>query len=196
MMLFDSMEELMKTIKSIIILTMVTIFTTTTYAAEVPRESVPCYTTNDSIIVAENLIGDILTEVQNGLGYADARAKSNVIIFNAWLNGQICGFSYGELVDIANNAIWQYRDMYLRPDFYINNIERVKTIIAPVIEDYKSGKITYTEAEFNARIAIYQSVNPAFNPDVEFAKYTCYRDIPSVDSSLLIIARKLLLENE
>lgn len=181
----------MKTIKSII---MVTIFTTTTYAAEVPRESVPCYTTNDSIIVAENLIGYILTEVQNGLGYADARAKSNVIIFNAWLNGQTCGYNYGELVDIANNAIWQYRDMYLRPDFYINNIERVQTIIAPVIEDYKSGKITYTEAEFNARIAIYQFVNPTFNPNVEFAKDSCYRDIPSVDSSLFIIARKLLLE--
>ena len=190
------MGELMKTIKTIIILTMVTIFTTTTYAADVPRESAPYYTTNDSIIVAENLIGDILTEVQNGLGYADARAKSNVIIFNAWLNGQTCGFSYGEHVDIANNAIWQYRDMYLRPDFYINNIERVQTIIAPVIEDYKSGKITYTEAEFNARIAIYQSVNPAFNPDVEFAKDSCYRDIPSVDSSLIIIARKLLLESK
>ena len=186
----------MKTMKSIIILTMVTIFTTTTYAAEVPRESAPYYTTNNSIIVAENLIGDILTEVQNGLGYADARAKSNVIIFNAWLNGQTCGYSYGELVDIANNAIWQYRDMYLRPDFYINNIERVKTIIAPVIEDYKSGKITYTEAEFSVRIAIYQSVNSAFNPDVEFVKDTCYRDIPSVDSSLFIIARKILMENE
>lgn len=196
MMLFDSMEELMKTIKSIIILNIVTIFTTTTYAAEVPRESAPCYSTNDSIVVAENLIGDILTEVQNGLGYADARAKSNVIIFNAWLNGQTCGFSYGEIVDIANNAIWQYRDMYLRPDFYIKNIERVKTIIAPVIEDYKSGKITYTEAGFNARVAIYQSVNPAFNLDVEFAKDSCYRDIPSVDSSLFIIAGRLLLESK
>ena len=135
-----------------------------------PRESVPCYATNDSIIVAESLIGDILNEVQSGLGYADARAKSN--------------------------AIWQYRDMYLRPDFYINNIERVHTIIAPVIEDYKSGKITYTEAEFNARIAIYQSVNLTFNSDVEFAKDSCYRDIPSVDSSLFIIARKLLLDSK
>ena len=184
----------MKTIKSIIILTMVTIFTTTTYAAEVPRESTPCNATNEAIIVVESLIGDILTEVQNGMGYADARAKSSRIFFNAWLNGQTNGYSYGELVDIANNAIWQYRDMYLRPDFYINNIERVQTILAPVIEDYKSGKITYTEAEFNARIAIYQFVNPTFNPNVEFAKDSCYRDIPSVDSSLFIIARKLLLE--
>lgn len=190
------MEELMKTIKSIIILTMVTIFTTTTYVAEVPRESAPCNATNEAIIVVESLIGDILTEVQNGMGYADARAKSSRIFFNAWLNGQTNGYSYGELVDIANNAIWQYRDMYLRPDFYISNIERVKTIIAPVIEDYKSGKITYTEAEFNARIAIYQSVNLTFNSDVEFAKDSCYRDIPSVDSSLFIIARKLLLDSK
>lgn len=54
----------MKTIKSIIILTMVTIFATTTYAAEVPRESAPYYATNGSIIMAENLIGDILTEAR------------------------------------------------------------------------------------------------------------------------------------
>ena len=189
------MEELMKTMKSIIILTMVTIFTTTTYAAEVPRESAPCYTTKGSIIVAENLIGDILTEVQNGMGYADARAKSSRIFFNAWLNGQTNGYSYGELVDIANNAIWQYRDMYLRPDFYKNDIEKVRTIIAPVIEDYKSDKITYEEAEFDARVKIYQSVKPDFNPDVEYMKDPLSRDIPSVDNSLFIIARMLLVNN-
>ena len=119
-----------------------------------------------------------------------------MIIFNAWLNEQTSSYSYGEPVDIANNAIWLYRDMYLRPEFYIDNIEKVRIMIAPVIEDYKFGKIAYTEAEFNARIAIYQSVNTAFNPDVEFAKDSCYRDIPSVDSSLFIIARKLLLESK
>ena len=183
----------MKTIKSIIILIMVMILITTTYAADVPRESAPCYATNDSIIVAENLIGDILNEVQSGLGYADARAKSNRIFFNAWLNGQTNGYSYGELVDIANCAIWQYRDMYLRPDFYANNLEKVRVIIAPVIEDYKSGKITYAEAEFNARTKIYQSVNPSFNPDLEYMKDPMSRDIPSVDNSLFILARKLLL---
>ena len=127
------------------------------------------------------------------MGYADARAKSNRIFFNAWLNGQTCGFSYGELVDIANNAIWQYRDMYLRPGFYANNLEKVRVIIASVIEDYKSGKITYAEAEFNARNRIYQSVNPSFNPDVEYMKDPIYRDIPSVNNSLFILARKLLL---
>ena len=130
------------------------------------------------------------------MGYADARAKSNRIFFNAWLNGQTCGFSYGELVDIANNAIWQYRDMYLRPGFYANNLEKVRVIIAAVLEDYKSGKITYAEAEFNARNRIYQSVNPSFNPDVEYMKDPLSRDIPSVDNSLFILARKLILESK
>ena len=165
-------------------------------AAEVPRESAPCNATNEAIIVVESCIGDILTEVQNGLGYADARAKSNRIFFNAWLNGQTNGYSYGELVDIANCAIWQYRDMYLRPDFYKDNLEKVRTIIAHVIEDYKSGKITYAEAEFNARIKIYQSVNPNFNPDVEYMKDPLSRNIPSVDNSLFILARKLILESK
>ena len=184
----------MKTIKVIIILTLVSIFTTTTYAAEVPRESAPCNATNEAIIFVESCIGDILTEVQNGLGYSDARAKSNRIFLNAWIGGQTNGYSYGELVDIANAAIWQYRDMYLRPDFYANNLEKVRAIIAPVIEDYKSGKITYAEAEFIARNRIYQSVKPDFNPDVEYMKDPIYRDIPSVDNSLFILARKLLIE--
>ena len=180
--------------KKIIICLIITMtITSTVNAAEVPRESAPCNATNEAILVVECFIGNVLTEVQNGLGYADARAKSNRIFFNAWLNGQTNGYSYGELVDIANNAIWQYRDMYLRPDFYANNLEKVRVIIAPVIEDYKSGKISYAEAEFNARTKIYQSVNPSFNPDLEYMKDPMSRDIPSVDNSLFILARKLLL---
>ena len=165
-------------------------------AAEVPRESVPCNVANEAIIFVESCIGDILTEVQNGLGYADARAKSNRIFFEAFLKGQTNGYSYGELVDIANAAIWQYRDMYLRPDFYANNLEKVRIIIAPVIEDYQSGKITYVEVEFNARTRIYQSVKPDFNPDVEYMKDPLSRDIPAVDNSLFILARKLILESK
>lgn len=95
-------------------------------AAPVPRESAPCNATEEKIVVAENLIGSVLDEVQSGLGYADARAKSNVIIFNAWLGGNTDGYAYGELVNIANNAIFQYRDMYLRPNFYIENEEKVR----------------------------------------------------------------------
>ena len=147
-----------KSIISIISIVSVLITSFSVSAAEVPRESAPCNATHEAIIFVEGCIGDILTEVQHGLGYADARAKSNRIFFNAWLNGQTNGYSYGELVDIANAAIWQYRDMYLRPDFYANNLEKVKIVIAPIIEDYKSGKITYADAEFNARNRIYQSV--------------------------------------
>ena len=185
-----------KSIISIISIVSVLFSSFSVSAAEVPRESAPCNATNEAIIIVESLIGDILTEVQNGLGYADARAKSNRIFFNAWLNGQTNGYSCGELVDIANAAIWQCRDMYLRPDFYANNLEKVRAIIAPVIEDYKTGKITYAEAEFNARNKIYQSVKPDFNPDIEYMKDPLSRDIPSVDNSLFIIARKLLLDSK
>ena len=183
-----------KSIISIISIVSVLISSFSVSAAKVPRESAPCNAANEAIVVVENFIGDILAEVQNGLGYADARAKSNRIFFNAWLNGQTNGYSYGELVDIPNNAICQYRDMYLRPDFYTNNLEKVRAIITPVIEDYKSGKISYAEAEFNARVKIYQSINPDFNPDVEYMKDPLSRDIPSVDNSLFILARKLILE--
>ena len=183
-----------KSIISIISIVSVLITSFSVSAAEVPRESAPCNASNEAIVIVESFIGDILTEVQNGLGYADARAKSNRIFFNAWLNGQTNGYSYGELVDIANAAIWQYRDMCLRPGFYANNLEKVRVIIAPVIEDYKSEKITYAEAEFNARVKIYQSVNPNFNSDVEYMKESLKRYIPKVDNSLFILARKLILE--
>ena len=182
--------------KIIICLIITMLITSTVNATEVPRESAPCNATNEAIVFVESCICDILTEVQNGLGYSDARAKSNRIFFDAFLKGQTNGYSYGELVDIANCAIWQYRDMYLRPDFYKDNLEKVRVIISPVIEDYKSGKITYAEAEFNARNRIYQSENPNFNPDVEYMKDPLSRDIPSVDNSLFILARKLILESK
>ena len=183
-----------KSIVSIVSFVSVLISSFSVSAAELPRESAPCNATNEAIVIVESYIGDILTDVQNGLGYADARAKSNRIFFDAFLKGQTNGYSYGELVDIANCAIWQYRDMYLRPDFYKDNLEKVRIIITPVIEDYKSGKITYAEAEFNARNKIYQSVKPSFNPDVEYMKDPLSRDIPSVDNSLFILARKLILD--
>ena len=185
-----------KSIISIISIVSILISSFSVSAADVPREAAPGNASNEAIIIVESFVGDILTEVQNGLGYADARAKSNRIFFNAWLNGQTNGYSYGELVDIANAAIWQYRDMYLRPDFYTNNLEKVRVIIAPEIEDYKSGKISYEEAELNARNMIYQSVKPDFNPDVEYMKDPLSRHIPSVDNSLFILARKLILESK
>lgn len=43
-------------------------------------------------------------------------------------------------------------------------------VIATAIEDCKTDKITYAEVEFDVRAKIYQSVNPHFNPDVEYMK--------------------------
>ena len=101
-----------KSIISIISIVSVLISSFSVSAAEVPRESAPCNAANEAIIFVESCIGDILTEVQNGLGYSDARAKSNRIFFDAFIKGQTNGYSYGELVDIANCAIWQFPDWY------------------------------------------------------------------------------------
>ena len=84
-----------KSIISIISIVSILIVSFSVSAAEVPIESAPCNTTDEAIAIVESLIGDILTEVQNGLGYADARAKSNRIFFNAWLSAQTNGYSYG-----------------------------------------------------------------------------------------------------
>ena len=65
-----------KTIISIISIASILISSFSVSAAEVPGESTPCNATNEAIIIVESFIGNILTEVQNGLGYADARAKS------------------------------------------------------------------------------------------------------------------------
>lgn len=43
---------------------------------------------------------------------------------------------------------------------------------------------------------IYQSVNPAFNPEMEYVKGPLSRDILSVDNSLFILTRKLLFESK
>ena len=57
----------------------------TASAAEIPRESAPANATEESIVIAENLISGILDEVQNGLGYQPAWSKANNAIFSAGL---------------------------------------------------------------------------------------------------------------
>lgn len=65
-----------------IILTVISIMANAIVVNAVHRESAPGNATEEKIIITENFIGSVLDEVQSGLGYADARAKSNVIIFN------------------------------------------------------------------------------------------------------------------
>ena len=41
----------------------------TAFAVEIPIESIPHNATHEGMIITENLIGEILTEVKNGLGF-------------------------------------------------------------------------------------------------------------------------------
>ena len=169
-------------------------FSTTAYAAGIPHESLPSNATFECMKYTETLIGDILDRVQNGLGYSDALAESRRRFFPLVISGRSRGYSFSNLSEIASNAIFQYRDMHLRPEFYATNEPKVRQIISDVLDAVRCGKISYTEAEKRAYEKIYQSVDASFNYDREFAKDTCYRNIPSVDNSLFTIARRLILE--
>ena len=65
-------------------------------ANEIPRESAPLCATEEQIILTENLMADILIEVQNGTGYAEAKAKSSRLIFNAVILNQTNGNGYSK----------------------------------------------------------------------------------------------------
>lgn len=186
----------MKNRKNLIAITAAIILSVTSsgvYAADIPPEAVPCNADEQSIVTAENLIGNVLTETENGLGYADAKNKSNVIIFNAVINNQTNGYGYGILSAIANNAIYQYRDMYLRPEYYAEAEKEIKVLIADLITAVENGSMDYETARKESYIRIYKSVNPAFNAEEQFSLDICYRDVPAVDSAKFTVARKLLL---
>lgn len=163
------------------------------FAEDIPRESAPVAATEESIIITENLISDILIEVENGLGYLDAKNKANNRIFNAVINSQTNGYGYGILSAISCNAIFDYRDIYLHPDFYKQAEEQVKVIITDLITEVESGTKDYDTARKEAYIKILQSINPAFNPETLSADF-CYWDLPSFDSAMFNRARKLLLD--
>ena len=166
---------------------------TSVNAAKIPLESLPSNATFDCMEYTESLISNILDEVQNGLGFSDAQAKARQRFFALIVSGQSNGYNFSQLSEIASNAIFQYRDMYLRPEFYIQNEEKVRCLISDVLEEYKLGRIDYNEAKKRAYEKIYKSVDASFDYDREFVKDTCYRNIPSVDNSLFTIARKLIL---
>lgn len=170
--------------------------TQTTHAAEIPRESASLIVTDEQLLITEELIADVLEEVQNGMGYGEARAKANNALRTAAINNKTNGYGFGVLSGISNNAILLYRDMYLRSDFYVDNEKDVKIIIADVIAKYKNNEIDYPEAVKLSYEKIYQSVNPAFDYDEQYKIDSCYREIPSVDNAMFTIARKLLLQTK
>jgi hypothetical protein len=190
------MRTKFRTIIPILIAVITAISVIPAYAEVIPRESLPENTPQAAVDTAEVLIGATLAKVEYGMGYADARAETNRIIFEAFLSNQTNGYSYGLLTIIANNAIYEYRDMYLRPEYYRNAEEIVKIMITDLIASVENGTMTYDDAKKQAYIRIYQSVNPAFNPEDCYMTDFCYWDIPAADSAYFNRARKLLLNAE
>ena len=177
-----------------IILSIITMTSTTAFAANIPRETAPLNATEEQICIVENLIRDILDEVQSGnLGYALATGYANTKIRKAVIAGETSGHGYVILSPIAQNAIRDMRDMMLRPDVYAQAEEQLKGLLADTINEVKNGMDmnTATKAAYEK---IYQSVNPSFNYDEQFSLDTCYRDIPAVDMAMFTVARKLLIE--
>lgn len=163
------------------------------YAEEIPRESLPRNTPPGSIPVAEQLISGILDEVAAGMGYSDAKIKAHNTILNAVLANETDGYGFAILKAIANNAIFEYRDMYLRPEYYKQAEEQVRVLISDLIEQVKNGG-NYEEARKAAYTRIYQTADPSYNPDEYYLMDFCYWDVPAVDSALFNRARKLLLD--
>ena len=183
----------MKKLSVIVILLL--LLTVTANATEIPRESVADYLSEDCVIISERLISDVLTEVKQGLGYADAKAKCNRILFDAWLNGKTDGYSFGDLTVIANNAIFLYRDMYLHPEVYAQNDIFVKLLINDIIIAFSSGDITYREAVKLSYERILQTADKSFGFEKNCVGDSCYWNVPSIDTSQFTTARKLLLES-
>lgn len=183
----------MKKIKIMLItMTAITVMAQSTFAADIPVESYPDNATEESVAIMQNLIGGILDEVQNGLGYQPAWCKANNAVFAAVLANETSGYGYADLAAIARNAILQCRDMYLRPKYYAEKESTVRALISDLINEVEIGATDYKTAEKQAYTRIYQTAEPTFNPDTDCVGDFCYWDIPSVDSALLTQARKLL----
>lgn len=165
----------------------------TAFAAEVPIESAPCNATARSIEITEALIADELTAVQNGAGYQLAYAEADNAIRNAVINDLTEGYGYGELSSIARNALLQYRDMYLRPEYYAEQNDRIYRLIEDLIIDVCNGKL-YEAAVDEAYTRIYQSIDPYYVPNTGIAVDWIYLDMPAADMVMFSRARKFLLE--
>lgn len=150
---------------------------TTAFSAEIPIETYPENATEESVAIVGNLIGGILDEVQNGLGYQMASARATTIIRKAVIDKQTNGYGYGILSPIAQNAIRYYRDVCLRPDYYAETEKTIKALISDLIIEVESGA-DYETAKEKAYTKIYQSANSFYNPEVDRTGDFCYWDIP------------------
>ncbi|MCI9086877.1 MAG: hypothetical protein HFE51_10765 [Clostridia bacterium] len=184
----------MRKFNILMIVAIISMSTVTASAATIPRETLPMNATEEQTQIVENIIGDILDEVQaDKLGYGLAAGYANTRIRKAVIAHQTNGHGYGILSPIAQNAIRYYRDILLRPDYYIQTEEKLKVLLADLILDVQNGK-DYNAAYDEARIKIYKSADASFNLDTDMVGDFCYWNVPPVDSVEFTVARKLLLE--
>lgn len=177
-----------------LIIAMLMTTTITAGATEIPQYSVPIIATQESVEIVESIMGDILYEVQNGLGYGIAQGIANTRIRKAVLEGKTNGYSFTVLSATASNAMRQARDIYLRPEFYAENEIKLRALLADLISAVANRTMDYPTAKNEAYIRIYKSVNPNFNPEEQFSLDICYQDIPPVSDAMFTIARKTLTE--
>ena len=186
----------MKVSKIFIAVMAAMLMTASVQAAEIPRESAPLNATEEQIVIVENIIGDILDEVAAGnMGYTEAAGKANTRVRKAVVAEETNGYGYGILSPIAQNAILDIRDMYLRPEAYAQAEEYLKVLLADLITAVENG-MNYDNALDEAYRRIYSELNQSIDPASQLAVDTCYRDMPSVDRAILNRARHLLLESQ
>lgn len=182
----------MKKIITYTIMAFLTLSSIMANAANIPRETTLLNATEEQTQIVENLISDILDEVQaDKLGYGLAAGYANTRIRKAVIANQTKGSGYGILSPIAQNAIRYYRDILLRPDYYKQTEEKLKSVLADLIIEVQNGK-DYNIAYEEARILIYKAADTSFNPDTDMVGDFCYWNIPPVDSAEFTVARKLI----
>ena len=185
----------MKKIKTMLLtITAITVMTQSVFAADIPVESYPENATDESVAITQNLIGGILDEVQNGLGYQPAWCKANNAVFAAVLANETGGYGYLDLAAVARNALIYYRDVYLRPEYYAEKEAAAKALLSDLICEVENGTKNYDTALKEAYTKIYQSINPAYVPNEEIGIDRIYLDIPAADTVMFTQARKLLKE--
>ena len=163
-------------------------------AAEIPRESAPLNATEEQIVIAEKLIGDILDEVAIGnMGYTEAADMANTRVRKTVIAGETNGHGYGILSPIVQNAILDIRDMYLRPEVYAQAEEYLKRLLADLITAVQNG-MDYSVAVGEAYRRIHYDLNPFVDLEGQLAVDSCYRNMPPVDRAMFAAARKLLNE--
>lgn len=94
-----------KLILSTVLSAAIFVSSATCYAAEIPRETAPDGASEEAVKITENIMGSILDEVYDGLGYGAASGRANTLIRQAVENEETGDYGYGILSAISQNAI-------------------------------------------------------------------------------------------